>query len=134
MSGTYLNQKLPFTSVYSLLQKKAYAWVFFFTKVAGPQPKKSSTRDIFQWVYLIFQKNLGGDCFCEHSFFLLCRPHLQNVIHDLGYVLIIFKYFQSKYCESHCTKKLSFPLRISSMNVTKSAENCGFGHIYWRNS
>ena len=26
-------------------------------------------------------------------------------------------------------KKWSFPLRISSVNVTKSAENCGFGHI-----
>ena len=28
-------------------------------------------------------------------------------------------------------KKWSFPLRISSVNVTKSA---GFGHIYWRSS
>ena len=27
-------------------------------------------------------------------------------------------------------KKWSFPLRISSLNMTKSA----FGHIYWRNS
>ena len=30
-------------------------------------------------------------------------------------------------------KKWSFPLRISSVNATKSARNCGFGHIYWRN-
>ena len=30
-------------------------------------------------------------------------------------------------------KKWSFPLRISSVNVTKSAGNCGFGHIYCRN-
>ena len=30
-------------------------------------------------------------------------------------------------------KKWSFPLRISTVNVTKSAGNCGFGHIYWRN-
>ena len=30
-------------------------------------------------------------------------------------------------------KKSSFPSRISSVNVTKSAENCGFGHIYWWN-
>ena len=29
-----------------------------------------------------------------------------------------------------CTEKLSFPLRISSVNVTKSAVFCGFGHIY----
>ena len=30
-------------------------------------------------------------------------------------------------------KKWSFPLRVSSVNVTKSAVACGFGHIYWRN-
>ena len=30
-------------------------------------------------------------------------------------------------------KKRSFPLRISWVNVTKSAVPCGFGHIYWRN-
>ena len=30
-------------------------------------------------------------------------------------------------------KKWSFPLRISSVNVTKSAVSCGYGHIYWRN-
>ena len=27
-------------------------------------------------------------------------------------------------------KKLSFPFRISSVNVTKSVGNCGFGNIY----
>ena len=30
-------------------------------------------------------------------------------------------------------KKWSFVLRISSVNVTKSAVTCGFDHIYWRN-
>ena len=30
-------------------------------------------------------------------------------------------------------KKRSFPLRIFLVNVTKSAGNCGFGHINWRN-
>ena len=29
-------------------------------------------------------------------------------------------------------KKWSFPLKISSVNVTKSAGTCAFGHIYWR--
>ena len=37
-------------------------------------------------------------------------------------------------CEKlHGTKKWSFPLRISSVNLTKSAFSCGFSHIYWRN-
>ena len=30
-------------------------------------------------------------------------------------------------------KKWSFPLRISLVNVSKSAENCGFDHISWGN-
>ena len=30
-------------------------------------------------------------------------------------------------------KKLSFSLRISSINVTKFAVSCGFGHIYLKN-
>ena len=33
----------------------------------------------------------------------------------------------------HCTaQKWIFALRISFVNVTKSAVSCGFGHIYWR--
>ena len=35
--------------------------------------------------------------------------------------------YQKKY------KKVSFPFRIYSVNVTKPAANCGFGHIYLRN-
>ena len=30
-------------------------------------------------------------------------------------------------------KKRSFPLRISSVNATKSAVSCRFGYIYWKN-
>ena len=30
-------------------------------------------------------------------------------------------------------QKWSFLLRMFSVNVTKSAGNCGFGHVYWRN-
>ena len=30
-------------------------------------------------------------------------------------------------------KTWSIPLRISSVNMTTFAGNCGFGHIYWRN-
>ena len=30
-------------------------------------------------------------------------------------------------------KKMNFPLRISCVNVTKSAVLCGFSHTYWKN-
>ena len=36
-------------------------------------------------------------------------------------------------CSTNTEQKMKFPLRISTVNVTKSAENCGLGHIYWRN-
>ena len=29
-------------------------------------------------------------------------------------------------------QKWGFSLKISSVNVTKSVGDCGFGHIYWR--
>ena len=29
-------------------------------------------------------------------------------------------------------KRLKFSIKVSSVNVTKFAGNCWFGHIYWR--
>ena len=37
------------------------------------------------------------------------------------------------FLSSHCTKKWSFLLRISSVNVTISAVFCRFDHIYYEN-
>ena len=34
---------------------------------------------------------------------------------------------------SFTVQKIMFSLRISLVNVTKSAVSCGFGHIYWKN-
>ena len=36
--------------------------------------------------------------------------------------------------EANITKKWKFPLRMSSVNVTKSVGNYIFGHIHWRNA
>ena len=33
----------------------------------------------------------------------------------------------------YCAKKWSFPLRISSVYVTKCVDSCKFGHIYLKN-
>ena len=49
-----------------------------------------------------------------------------------GYHIFIVNTFSNKPILTH-HKKWSFPLRISSVNMTKSAVFCGFGHIYWRN-
>ena len=37
--------------------------------------------------------------------------------------------FQQWTCRLHCTKKKNFPLSISSVNVTKSAENCNTAYF-----
>ena len=56
--------------------------------------------------------------FCISLFlsFFSCQPLLKKMITD-----------------ETLHKKWSFPLRIFSVNVTKSPVLCGFGHIYWRN-
>ena len=66
-----------------------------------------------------------------------------SVHNDLPTVCLAFKeilnrkphHFSKKYTKkivSTLHKKWSFPLRISSVNVTKSTVSSGFGHIYWR--
>ena len=44
-----------------------------------------------------------------------------------------FKQFDSLPKDTPLHKKWSFPLWVSSVNLTKSTGNCGFGHFYWRN-
>ena len=61
--------------------------------------------------------------------------YFRKVIHLLNYLCYYAAIVCTNYIFSHLAlrKKWSFPLRISSVNVTKSAVSCGFGHIYWRN-
>ena len=54
-------------------------------------------------------------------------PHLGNVHPVMTTLNSLF----NKASALH--KKWSFPLTISSVNVAKSAEICGFGQIYWKN-
>ena len=98
---------------------------------------------------------------CYEKYYLsifLVSQYIQNYIFLIFHFLYLFVYWRlgslnlnfffeaSKYTFNniirhyfplyeHLTlhKKWSFPLRISSVNVTKSAASCGFGHIYWRN-
>ena len=41
--------------------------------------------------------------------------------------------FRSQHKSNYTAEKMKFSIRISSVNVTKSAVSCGFGYIYWRN-
>ena len=57
-----------------------------------------------------------------------------NVLCFTVVVLSLNKFWTIDVNKQILHKKWSFPLRISLVNVTKSAVSCGFGHIYWRNS
>ena len=81
-----------------------------------------------------------------------CRYEILLRTHSYGYMKggkyfffikrrQIFLFYKSRCCRCSLLikpfitmhKKWSFPLSISSVNVTKSAVSCKFGHIYWRN-
>ena len=55
-----------------------------------------------------FYGTTSGDCSCHNDTWMILKL--------MGSVSLL--------------KKRSFPLRISSVNVPKSAGNCEFGHIY----
>ena len=52
---------------------------------------------------------------------------------ESSYLTILLSLFKQASTLYTLHKKWSFPLRICSVNVTKSVGNCVFGHIYWRN-
>ena len=71
--------------------------------------------------------------------FRLDRNQNEGVLFTLRmprYPMLDFEWMHFRKTYRKCFplhKKWSFPLiRISPVNVTKSAGNCGFGHIYWR--
>ena len=72
-------------------------------------------------VLLLFRGNILSSPFCQILFIL--KHQLQPSIISSGLGLL----------QEPLHKKGSFPLRVSSVNVTKSAVSCGFDHIYWRN-
>ena len=65
-----------------------------------------------------------------------CWCRLRKAI-DIKYEKVCFVSYTNGFMKSSLIvalhKKWSFPLMISSVNVTKFAGNCGFGHIYWKN-
>ena len=97
------------TDVHRCLQpctEKSLFMSIFFTKVADRKLEKRPHQRCFP----VSLPNIAEHFFAKHvwvvtastkfrSFSLLHRPHQQNVTLDLGYILIIFKYFKSKQCQ-----------------------------------
>ena len=105
--------------------------------------------DIKFWVLsTVFQKTICVSILCTYEIpYLPCFTPCSNERHSFlwkgvffwqvvlkgGAHLGIQKNIYIYIIQLTLHKKWSFPLTISSVNVTTSAGNCGFGHIYWRN-
>ena len=86
--------------------------------------------------FIVLFENLITLTFCNKTSWsivsnVFCRSI--NIIPVNKPSLNSFKTLSVKKDNYTLHKKWSFPLRISSVNVTKSAVSRGFGHIFWRN-
>ena len=67
---------------------------------------------------------------CSSQTYLHISKSMYVVFHWKQIIEVFVNYFRYKFS---LHKNWSFPLRISSVNVTKSTGICRFGHVYWRN-
>ena len=93
--------------------------LFFAVKRDPAEVFSCEFREIFNNIF--FHRTPPGDCFgcsktpsCEILRQFLVKEMISSQRHSLH-------------------RKWSFPLRIFSVNVTKSAGNYGFAHIHWKN-
>ena len=113
------NHSLLIVWVYTCYQKTDWIyhlWAILLTKCYVAFLKLKSQRNIWTITSWEFLKKIY---FKKHRHVFHSREWFD---HALFHLLWVFT----------PQKRWSFPLRISSVNVTKSAGNCRFGHIYWR--
>ena len=99
---------------------------------------KSKTFDFFKSVLfeirisIVFEGSLHNFQIIVYEFYFPREKYCMFLVISEEFVVgyLIVAYFCPVYS---LHKKWGFPLRISSVNVTKSAGNCRFGPIYRRN-
>ena len=69
---------------------------------------------------------------CINLFKHLCQMTFLQVKKNLIKMVFVESHVIVQH-SLHKIFRIKFPLWILSENKTKSAENCGFGHTYWRN-
>ena len=113
-----------------------------FNKVADSQAykfiKKWCQYQCFSTNFVNFLRALPGNYFLKESSFYPSKHLVEgNFISKFAQGIFYFStnfHHNLSILELYTLhKKWSFPLRISSVNVTKSAGNWVFGHIYWTN-
>ena len=68
--------------------------------------------------------------FCLLYVLFILLHNVEFIDFDIYLRDVKFKESQGPLVQLPLHKKLSFPFRISSVDMTKSSVSCGFGHIY----
>ena len=103
-------------------------WSFYLESVAPLH--KTPKFHLISWCGNLAETHIFHRVWGDSQNFVLIYNPGQNNLHCVkcGNFWCGYAQFQRQ-----SPKKWSFPLRVSSVNVTKSAVSCEFGHIYWRN-
>ena len=112
------------SSLFAIRSFKKQNYFFKIKRVLKKPPQK--------FCLDLFSRREELDKFCG-NFSCEFAKILRNVWKSVQAKIYFAKINLSNLNKLTLYKKWSFPLRISSVNLTKSAGNCGFGHIYWKN-
>ena len=70
---------------------------------------------------------------CKDSYHLSALSYIYLYFRKIYYQELV-RQFNVRVLVINTAQKWNFSLRISQVNVTKSAGNCGFGYTYWKKS
>ena len=128
------------------LENKNFLFWHFYPGTPTPAPFPLPINDklkmffvlhILMQLFAFIQQNSSSEKFCKMEVLLymlqtFCHGILFNFSNfETAVTLITPDSFFNDIFTQH--KKWSFPLRISSVNVTKTVGNWGIGYIYWGN-
>ena len=98
---------------------------------------------IYLFIYLFIFRQNSENTYMDYAWWMQQHETLSSIritsFDSIPIWLLNKKYFEWYYflyqaLSQFTVQKISFPLRISSVNVTKSSGNCGFGHILLKKS
>ena len=93
---------------------------------------------IYLFIYFFIFRQNSENTYMNYAWWMQQHETLSSIritsFDSIPIWLLNKKYFEWYYflyqaLSQFTVQKISFPLRISSVNVTKSSGNCGFGHI-----
>ena len=130
--------------VLCFLETPVFRFTVFFCLITDEETVNKVMSYLARSTSSAVKSPLATAAICPTAAFNTCKQRFRNFLKintswvtDLnGFAKEFFTrkfHWYPPFEERPLHKNWRFSLRISSVNVTKSAVSCGFGHIYWRN-